>query len=99
MARVGFSGYSQVRKVKEVAQNYDSIRMQGFKGMICRVSNIKVIKLLEPFGVEIIKESKWNTNGKNFSLYLIILDLQSEKFKDFIEMTKTFKEDELNAKL
>ncbi len=88
-----------MRKVKEITQSYESMRSQGFKGMICRSSNIKVIRILEPIGGELLKESVINTNGKSFSLYFAMLDLQNEKLKDFIEMTKMLKEDDITAKL
>ena len=50
IARIQLAEYNQIRKVKEVAQSYESMRLQGFKGMICRSSNIKVIRILEPIG-------------------------------------------------
>ncbi len=47
--------YSQITKMKEVAQTYEIIGMQGFKGMITRTSNIKIVRTVEPMGGQVLK--------------------------------------------
>lgn len=84
MARKQLAEYSKARKVMESAQTYGSISEQGFKGMICRSSNIKIIGLMSQIGGNLLKESVINTDGKSFSLYFAMLDLQNEKLKDFV---------------
>jgi hypothetical protein len=53
-----------MRKVEEVAEIYDRIRVQGFDGMICRSSNLRVIQILYPLGGELLKESTFTRNQK-----------------------------------
>jgi hypothetical protein len=42
--------YTQQHKVEQVAEIYDRIRVQGFEGMVCRSSNLRVIQILYPLG-------------------------------------------------
>ena len=98
-AHVQNPDYNQMRKVEEVAEIYDRIRSQGFEGMICRSSNLRVIQILYPLGGELLKESIFTSNGKTFSLYFALLHLQNEQLGEFIETTKKMKEEFISPKL
>jgi tRNA-binding EMAP/Myf-like protein len=70
--------YTQQHKVEQVADIYDKIRSQGFEGMICRSSNLKVVQILYPLGGELLKETEFVRGDKKFSLYFAMLHLQNE---------------------
>lgn len=71
-----------------MADIYDKIRSQGLEGMICRSSNIKIIKILFHLGGELLKESIFTREQKDFSLYFAMLHLQNDSLGEFIENTK-----------
>lgn len=87
--------YTQQHKVEQVAYIYDKIRSQGFEGMICRCSNLKVIQILYPLGGELLKETEFVRGDKKFSLYFAMLHLQNESLGEFIENVRRMKEETL----
>ena len=54
-AHVADPEHTRLKKAEEVATVYDTIRSQGFEGMICRSSNFNVIQILSILGGELLK--------------------------------------------
>jgi hypothetical protein len=47
--------------------------------MICRSSNLRVIQILYPLGGELLKETIFRRDQKEFNLYFAMLHLQNEQ--------------------
>jgi hypothetical protein len=65
--------------------NYEHMRLQGFKGIVFRSTNDRIVRMAESMGSEILRELPFSQGGKDFRIWLLRNDFENPMHHQLVE--------------